>query len=120
MIDPDDAGDYDDLGDIVSIYQCPECEADLRVEFREDVPAHAIGLACPYGCVGMPIRVRDPARLDEAFETRRAPNCWNCHEEVHAGDYPVTSNGHPLHSGDCFEQYREDMRRLEILEGDSA
>lgn len=120
MIGPEDAGDYDELGDVVSIYQCPECDADLRVEYRGDIPAHAIGLACPHGCVGMPIRVRDAARLDEAFESRLPPMCWNCQEEVHSKDFPETDDGHPLHSGECAEQYREDMRRLERLTGDSA
>ncbi|PCR89344.1 hypothetical protein [Natrinema ejinorense] len=120
MIDPDDAGDYDELGDVISIYQCPGCGADLRVEFREDVPAHAIGLACPHGCVGLPIRVRDPARLDEAFETRRPPTCWECHEEIHSGEHPTTEDGYPLHSGECTKAYHEQKERLEALQGDSA
>lgn len=120
MIDPDDAGDYNELGDVISIYQCPECEADLRVEFREDVPAHAIGLACPHGHVGMPIRMRDAARLDEAFETRQPDNCYECWDEVHVDRHPTTDDGQPLHPGECADQYREDRRRLEALEAGSA
>ncbi|QLG47866.1 hypothetical protein [Natrinema halophilum] len=120
MIDPGDADDYVELGDVVSIYHCPECDADLRIEFRADMPAHAIGLACPHGHVGIPIRVRDPARLDEAFESRHPPMCWECSEEVHSGDHPSTKDGYPLHSGECTRIYHEQMDRLELLQGDSA
>lgn len=121
-IDPSETADYADAaGDVVTIYQCPDCETDLRVEFRADLPAHMIGLACPQGCVGLPVRVRDAARLDETFDGRRAPTCWDCRDEVHTDDPPTTDDGYPLHPGECAESYREDMRRLEMLqEGDDG
>lgn len=117
MIDPSDAPAYDDhFGDVVSVYQCPDCGDPLRVEFREKIPGHAIGLACPKGHVGMVVRLRDAARLDEAFESEQVPKCWNCREEIHASLPPETDCGHPLHPGECAESYREDMRRLEALQ----
>lgn len=118
MIDPADAPAYaDEGGDVVSIYECPECSEDLRVEFRANLPAHMIGLACPRGCVGLPVRVRDTARLDETFGARRPDRCWNCQEEVHADDFPRTDDGYALHPGECAEEYREDMRLLEQIQG---
>jgi hypothetical protein len=108
----------DEAGDVVSIYQCPDCGEDLRVEFRENVPAHMIGLACPNGCIGLPVRIRDAARLDETFETRQPWRCYECREEIHVDDPPETENGWPLHPGECDESYRDDIRRLRAVGGE--
>jgi len=104
-------------GDVISVYRCDECGEDLRVEFREEVPAHMIGLACPEGCTGFPVRLRDAARLDEVFDTRHVPRCWHCQDEILSDAPPETDEGYPLHPGECAESYREDMRRLEMLGG---
>lgn len=120
MIDPEDVRNYsDEAGDTVSVYECPECGTALRVEFRKNLPAHMIGLACPHGCVGLPVRIRDAARLDEAFVTGQPPYCLECQDEIVVADHPETDDGYPLHPGECAAAYREQMDRLEATRGGS-
>lgn len=111
--------DYGEFGDIISVYTCPECDADLRVEYRDGMPAHMLGLACPNGHVGLPVRIRDAARLDETFETRRVPRCFECQEQIIGTDPVETDEGRTLHPGECLEDHRRDMERLEALGGEN-
>lgn len=110
--------DYDEFGDIVSVYTCPECEEDLQVEWRDGMPAHMIGLACPNGHVGLPVRVRDAARLDESFETRRVPRCFECQEQILGVEPVETDEGRTLHPGECAESHRDDLALIDALGGE--
>lgn len=117
------ATDYADdvFGDVINRYICPEdgCKRELRVEYREDMPASMIGLACPAGHIGLGVRVRDAAALDEVAGTERPEFCWQCQDQI-LGDDPVTVRGRTVHPGDCASKAREELRRLDALDGGGA
>lgn len=92
--------DYDDVefGDIIGRYECPECGEGLVVEYRDGMPAAMLGLACPHGHVGLGVRIRDPASIDDVADTRRVPHCWECQEQItDVENPPETTDGHPMH-----------------------
>lgn len=117
---PADYADHE-FGDVISRYICPEdgCGRELRVEYRDGMPASMFGLACPAGHVGLGVRVRDAAALDEVADTEHVPRCWECQEQI-LGEEPTTVEGRTVHPGDCASDAREQFRRLEAIDGGGA
>jgi len=117
---PADYEEYD-FGDVVSRYVCPEdgCERELRVEFRDGMPASMFGLACPAGHVGLGVRVRDAAALDEVADTENPEFCFQCQDQI-LGTDPVTVGDRTVHPEDCATEAREDLRRMGALDGGGA
>lgn len=116
------SADYADteFGGVISRHICPDCGERLVVEYREGMPASMLGLACPEGHVGLGVRLRDAAAVDEVAETERVPFCFDCQGQIlNEENPPETEDGHPLHPGECAESHREDMRRLAALGGEN-
>lgn len=109
--------DVDELGDVVHVVVCPDCGADLRLEYRDQVHHEYYVAICPDECFATALRVGGQLDLDSEATTRRGAGwCVQCQEQIVDGadavDVKLAGDEHVVHEGECLQDHREDQRRL--------
>jgi predicted RNA-binding Zn-ribbon protein involved in translation (DUF1610 family) len=120
----------EDPGSVLSIFTCPECGEDLRLETREGIGHEYAAVICPDECWGVALRIAGELELDTDADTRDPAGwCHTCQDQivepedavaVGEEDLPETVSSDLAHVGECAETYREEHRRLGQLRGDGA